>query len=90
MQDGGCLRAVQVREHVTEQSVCFHLMRSDGIVEDFSLNKCLTTLFPTWAQSRAAKARFFTLPPCMGSCWCISMFSAASTQATLMAGRTSS
>ena len=39
--------------------MCFHLMRSDGIVEDFSLNKCLTTLFPAWAQSRAAKVRLF-------------------------------
>lgn len=68
LQDGGCLRAIQVREHATEQSVCFHLMRSDGIVEDFSVNKCLTTLFPAWAQSRTAKACLFTLPPRMGAC----------------------
>ncbi len=58
MQDGGCLRAIQVRKHATiENSVCFHLMRSDGTVEDFSVNKCLTTLYPAWAQSRAAKVR---------------------------------
>ncbi|CAL5221456.1 g3648 [Coccomyxa viridis] len=55
-KDGGCLRAIQVRKHATiENSVCFHLMRSDGTLEDFSVNKCLTTLYPAWAQSRAAK-----------------------------------
>ncbi len=58
LQDGGCLRAIQVRKHATiENSVCFHLMRSDGTLEDFSVNKCLTTLYPAWAQSRAAKVR---------------------------------
>ena len=36
-------------------------MRTDGIVEDFSLNKCLTSLFPAWAQSRAAKVSLLHL-----------------------------
>ena len=54
---GESLRAIQVRSHAQENSVCFHLMRSDGAVEDFSTNKCIATLFPAWSASHAAKVR---------------------------------
>ena len=55
LQIGDSLRAIQVRSHVQEHSVCFHLMRSDGTVEDFSTNKCIASLFPAWSASHAAK-----------------------------------
>ena len=57
LQMGDSLRAIQVRSHAQEPSVCFHLMRSDGAVEDFSTNKCIASLFPAWSASHAAKVR---------------------------------
>lgn len=66
---GDCLRAIQVREHEQEHSLCFHLMRSNGTMEDFSTNKCLASLFPNWSQTRAAKVRLLNLPAAIcGSC----------------------
>ena len=57
VQIGNCLRAIQVRTHMEGGSVCFHLMRSDGTLDDLSTNKCLATLFPKWGKTRAAKVR---------------------------------
>ena len=57
---GDSLRAIQVRSHAEEPSVCFHLMRSDGTMEDFSTNKCIASLFPAWSASHAAKVRICT------------------------------
>ena len=62
-QIGDRLRAIQVRMHKVGVSVCFHLMRSDGTLDDVSANKCLATLFPKWGKTRAAKVRV----PCLAA-----------------------
>ena len=49
------VRAVVVRPHAVEGSPCFHLVRTDGSVEDFSTKKCVCALFPAYAAQQAAK-----------------------------------
>ena len=49
------VRAVVVRPHASEGSPCFHLVRTDGSVEDFSTKKCVCALFPAYAAQQAAK-----------------------------------
>jgi len=52
---GSSVRAVVVRPHAAEGSPCFHLVRTDGTVEDFSTKKCVCALFPAYAAQQAAK-----------------------------------
>ena len=49
------VRAVVVRPHAAEGSPCFHLVRTDGSLEDFSTKKCVCALFPAYAALQAAK-----------------------------------
>ena len=55
-QMGSGVRAIQVRPWGgpigagEEQMKCFHVLRTDGSAEDFSVRKCLLKLFPQWAS----------------------------------------
>ena len=61
----GGVSGVQLREHRMEgsRSVCFHVMRPSGGCEDFSVWKCLATLFPAWSKTAARPVRL--CPPCV-------------------------
>ncbi|KAK9815372.1 hypothetical protein WJX72_002394 [[Myrmecia] bisecta] len=52
---GSGVRAIQVNQHRTEESVCFFVQRTDGTEEDFSVRKCLATLFPAWGAGLKQK-----------------------------------
>ena len=47
------MSGIQLREHRVEGkgTVCFHVMRPDGTCEDFSVWKCLASLFPAWSKT---------------------------------------
>jgi hypothetical protein len=52
MQMGSGVMRIQVRNHETEESNCFYLIRTDGSVDDFSVFKCINRLFPAYGESR--------------------------------------
>ncbi|KAK9915157.1 hypothetical protein WJX75_005388 [Coccomyxa subellipsoidea] len=49
---GSGVMRIQVRNHETEESNCFYLIRTDGSVDDFSVFKCINRLFPAYGESR--------------------------------------
>lgn len=52
MQMGSGVMRIQVRNHETEESNCFYLIRTDGSMDDFSVFKCINRLFPAYGESR--------------------------------------